>query len=176
MSPVVTVKYQANPGGNAAQAQTLKGLTRSDTPVRMVEPPVTTAKATVALTRRILRHYAGFRSKLAAEPGMATAELALTFPVVILVIVSLALIGAAGMAQVQVTSAARGVCRSVAIGEDTAAAISAGERLLGTKGSVQVSSGGKDVHCRASRGLPSLLGMLGMTAHSEAVIPREDSW
>ncbi|MCI6583503.1 MAG: pilus assembly protein [Mobiluncus sp.] len=118
----------------------------------------------------------GLRTRLGSEAGMVTAELALTFPAVILVLVSLALTGAAGMAQVQVSASARAACRAVAIGEDTGAAVAAGERLLGRGGVVGVSSGGKDVSCSASRDLPAMLGLLGMKAHSEAVIPREDSW
>lgn len=125
---------------------------------------------------RVVRRCVGFRARFGSESGMVTAELALTFPAVILVIVSLALTGAAGMAQVQVTAAARAACRAVAIGEETSTAVSSGQRLLGHGGIVSVSSGGKDVHCVASRQLPAMLGLLGMTAQSEAVIPREDSW
>lgn len=107
---------------------------------------------------------------------MATAELALTFPAVVLVIVALGLTGAAGMSQVQVNAAARAACRAVAIGEDTGAAVAAGEKLLGRGGTLTVGSSGSDVHCVASRQMPAMLGMLGMTARSEAVIAREDSW
>ncbi|WP_249290337.1 TadE family type IV pilus minor pilin [Mobiluncus mulieris] len=118
----------------------------------------------------------GLRTRLGSESGMATAELALTFPAVILVIVALGLTGMAGMTQVQVSAAARAACRAVAIGEDTGKALAAGKQLLGRGGNLTVGSVGKDVHCVASQQLPSMLGLLGMTARSEAVIAREDSW
>lgn len=107
---------------------------------------------------------------------MVTAELALTFPAVILVLVSLALTGAAGMAQVQVNSSSRAACRAIAIGEDTLKAVSLGEHLLGRGGTVEVSPAGKEVHCVATKNLPAMLGLLGMQAKSEAVIPSEDAW
>lgn len=118
------------------------------------------------------------RYRLESEDGMVTAELALTFPAVIMIVVALALTGSAGMAGIQVNAAARAACRSVAIGEDTASAIAAGTRLLNTTGSgtVTVGSSGKDVHCSAVKPMPAMLGMFGMTAKAEAVIPREDSW
>ena len=131
-------------------------------------------------SRRLVRRWLARGRRLSSENGMVTTELALTFPAVIMIVVALALTGAAGMAGVQVSAAARAACRSVAIGEDSAAAVAAGNRLLGgaggSAGSVSVSTTGKDVQCSASKKMPAMLGMLGMSAKAQAVIPREDSW
>ena len=131
-------------------------------------------------SRRLVRRWLAHGRRLSSENGMVTTELALTFPAVIMIVVVLALTGAAGMAGVQVNAAARAACRSVAIGEDSAAAVAAGNRLLGgvggSAGSVSVSTSGKDVQCCATKKLPAMLGMLGMSAKAQAVIPREDSW
>lgn len=131
-------------------------------------------------SRRLVRRLLAHGRRLSSENGMVTTELALTFPAVIMIVVALALTGAAGMAGVQVNAAARAACRSVAIGEDSAAAVAAGNRLLGgvggSAGSVSVSTSGKDVQCCATKKLPAMLGMLGMSAKAQAVIPREDSW
>lgn len=131
-------------------------------------------------SRRLVRRWLVHGRRLSSENGMVTTELALTFPAVIMIVVALALTGAAGMAGVQVNAAARAACRSVAIGEDSAAAVAAGNRLLGgagsSAGSVSVSTTGKDVQCSATKKMPAMLGMLGMSAKAQAVIPREDSW
>ena len=130
--------------------------------------------------RRLVRRWLAHGRRLSSENGMVTTELALTFPAVIMIVVALALTGAAGMAGVQVNAAARAACRSVAIGEDSAAAVAAGNRLLGgaggSAGAVSVSTTGKDVQCSATKKMPAMLGMLGMSAKAQAVIPREDSW
>ncbi|WP_296181370.1 TadE family protein [uncultured Mobiluncus sp.] len=131
-------------------------------------------------SRRLVRRWLARGRRLSSENGMVTTELALTFPAVIMIVVALALTGAAGMAGVQVNAAARAACRSVAIGEDSAAAVAAGNRLLGgaggSAGAVSVSTTGKDVQCSATKKMPAMLGMLGMSAKAQAVIPREDSW
>lgn len=131
-------------------------------------------------SRRLVRRWLARGRRLSSENGMVTTELALTFPAVIMIVVALALTGAAGMAGVQVNAAARAACRSVAIGEDSAAAVAAGNRLLGgaggSAGAVSVSTSGKDVQCSATKKMPAMLGMLGMSAKAQAVIPREDSW
>lgn len=131
-------------------------------------------------SRRLMHRWLAHRRCLSSEDGMVTTELALTFPAVIMIVVALALTGAAGMAGVQVNAAARAACRSVAIGEDSAAAVAAGNRLLGgaggSAGAVSVSTTGKDVQCSATKKMPAMLGMLGMSAKAQAVIPREDSW
>lgn len=131
-------------------------------------------------SRRLVRRWLARGRRLSSEDGMVTTELALTFPAVIMIVVALALTGAAGMAGVQVNAAARAACRSVAIGEDSVAAVAAGNRLLGgaggSAGAVSVSTTGKDVQCSATKKMPAMLGMLGMSAKAQAVIPREDSW
>ena len=131
-------------------------------------------------SRRLVRRWLAHGRRLSSENGMVTTELALTFPAVIMIVVALALTGAAGMAGVQVNAAARAACRSVAIGEDSAAAVAAGNRVRGgaggSAGSVSVSTTGKDVQCSATKKMPAMLGMLGMSAKAQAVIPREDSW
>lgn len=131
-------------------------------------------------SRRLVRRWLARGRRLSSENGMVTTELALTFPAVIMIVVALALTGAAGMAGIQVNAAARAACRSVAIGEDSAAAVAAGNRLLGgaggSAGAVSVSTTGKDVQCSATKKMPAMLGMLGMSAKAQAVIPREDSW
>lgn len=131
-------------------------------------------------SRLLVRRWLARGRRLSSENGMVTTELALTFPAVIMIVVALALTGAAGMAGVQVNAAARAACRSVAIGEDSAAAVAAGNRLLGgaggSAGAVSVSTTGKDVQCSATKKMPAMLGMLGMSAKAQAVIPREDSW
>lgn len=131
-------------------------------------------------SRRLVRRWLAHGRRLSSENGMVTTELALTFPAVIMIVVALALTGAAGMAGVQVNAAARAACRSVAIGEDSAAAVAAGNRLLGgaggSAGAVSISTTGKDVQCSATKKMPAMLGMLGMSAKAQAVIPREDSW
>ena len=131
-------------------------------------------------SRRLVRRWLARGRRLSSENGMVTTELALTFPAVIMIVVALALTGAAGMAGVQVNAAARAACRSVAIGEDSAAAVAAGNRLLGgaggSAGAGSVSTTGKDVQCSATKKMPAMLGMLGMSAKAQAVIPREDSW
>ena len=131
-------------------------------------------------SRRLVRRWLAHGRRLSSENGMVTTELALTFPAVIMIVVALALTGAAGMAGVQVNAAARAACRSVAIGEDSAAAVAAGNRLLGgaggSAGAVSISTTGKDVQCSATKKMPTMLGMLGMSAKAQAVIPREDSW
>lgn len=111
-----------------------------------------------------------------SEAGMATAELALSFPAVILVLVALGLTGAAGMGQVQVNAAARAACRAVAIGQSPGEASAKSQELIGGQGSIQISVNATDIQCRAQRKLTGLMSLAGFTVSSQAVIPREDSW
>lgn len=41
---------------------------------------------------------------------------------------------------------------------------------------MSVSTTGNDVQCSATKKMSAMLGMLGMSAKAQAVIPREDSW
>lgn len=115
-------------------------------------------------------------SAIRGESGMVSAELALTFPAVIMIVVALGLAGAASIAQVQVNSAARDACRILAAGADNAQANAAAHAVLSNSGHLSISTSSQDVHCVATRNLAGLLGFAGMQAHAEVVIPREDSW
>ena len=95
---------------------------------------------------------------------MATAELALAMPVVVLVLLLVLAAVSAGVTQLRVTQAARAAARQAALGSQdvTAAAVAAA-------GEVSVSVERGELTCvSVSRRVPGPLGGLGLTARSRA--------
>lgn len=102
------------------------------------------------------------------ERGMATAELALAMPVLV-VVLALALAGIElGMQQVRCVDAARSAVRLMARGESPERVVAAAE--LAAPGGAVVSTGasGGRVSVTVSAAPPALLGVVGITSQTTA--------
>lgn len=119
---------------------------------------------------------AGHRSgrrllSLRADGGMATAELAVVMPAVVLVLLLVLAGVSAGVTQLRVTDAARVAARQAAIGSDDV--VGAAQRVAP---GVSVSVEGGELTCvTAARRVPGPLGGLGLTARSRACAYTEPS-
>lgn len=95
---------------------------------------------------------------------MVTAEIAVTMPAVVLVLVLVLSAVAAGTTQLRVTDAARVAARAVAAGEGDPAGAA-----VRAAGAVSLSVEHGELTCvTASRGVPGPLGRLGVVARSRA--------
>lgn len=110
------------------------------------------------------------------EAGMVTAELALTLPVVVLMLVALLLGGGAMSAQVLVENAARTGARALAVGQSPAEITARVQELAGPGAQVDFLTAGDIVTCRVTRQLPSLLGWAGLQAQAELSLQTETSY
>jgi hypothetical protein len=79
------------------------------------------------------------------ERGAATAELAMTLPLLLAVTIGLVWLLAVGAAQVRAVDAARETARAVARGDATGAAVSRGEQVAPPGSQVSVSDDGGEV-------------------------------
>jgi hypothetical protein len=112
------------------------------------------------------------------ERGAVTAELAMALPLLLGLTVGLVWLLSVGAAQVRAVDAARETARAVARGDDTGAAVAAGERVVPDGGRVAVRREGDRVVAEASAevdGPGGLLGFLpGVTVRAEAFALAED--
>lgn len=98
------------------------------------------------------------------QAGMVTAELAVTLPAVVLVLLLVLSAISAGLTQLRVTDAARAAARQAAIGNQDYAGVAG--RIAGPV-NVGVETG--ELTCvSVSRGVPGPLGTLGLTARARA--------
>jgi Flp pilus assembly protein TadG len=111
--------------------------------------------------------------RLRHERGAVTAELALGIPLLLAVVAALVWLLAVGAGQVRVVDAAREAARSLARGDDRAAAVARAEQVAGEGARVSVTSAGGDVRVLVTRDLDGPGGLLdalpGATLSSEAV-------
>jgi len=108
------------------------------------------------------------------DRGSVTAELALGLPAVVLALVVVLLVGAAAVAQVRCTDAARAAARAAALGEDHATVVAIATDLAGEEAQVAVSASGGWLNVVVSR--PLSTGWIGgsvLTARAEVSIPAE---
>ncbi|WP_233188249.1 TadE family type IV pilus minor pilin [Actinomyces qiguomingii] len=111
------------------------------------------------------------RGLRAHDNGMVTAELAVTMPAVVLVLLLVLATISAGVTQLRVTDAARVAARQAAIGSNDV--VGAAQRAGGP---VVVSVESGELTCVAvSRRVPGPLGGLGLTARSRACAYTEPS-
>jgi hypothetical protein len=80
------------------------------------------------------------RGRVRSERGAVTAELAMALPLLFAITVGLVWLLSVGVAQVRTVDAARETARALARGDDPAAAVAAGERVVPDGGSVAVGS------------------------------------
>lgn len=92
---------------------------------------------------------------------MVTAELALTFPAVIVVLVTCLSALAWGVDQVRCVDAARVAVREVARGESTARAVRDAQQTAPESANVEVSRAGADVTVAVAAPAPTGLAWLG---------------
>lgn len=106
------------------------------------------------------------------ESGMATAELAVAMPAVVLVLLLALAALAAGATQLRVTDAARVGARQAAIGADPLAAAGA----VAPAGSSMAAGVEGDLTCvSVSRAAPGPLGRAGLTLRARACAYTEPS-
>ena len=121
--------------------------------------------------RRPRRRLTSFLPFLRADGGMATAELAVVMPAVVLVLLLVLAGVSAGVTQLRVTDAARVAARQAAIGSDDVAG--SAQRVAP---GVSVSVEGGELTCvTVARRVPGPLGGLGLTARSRACAYTEPS-
>ena len=92
---------------------------------------------------------------------MVTAELALTFPAVVLVLVLCLSAVSWGIDQVRCVDAARVAVRELARGETNARAVSSAERIAPEGAAIDVGREGEDVTVAVSSPAPSAFAALG---------------
>lgn len=109
-----------------------------------------------------------------AERGSATAELALGLPAVVLALVVVLLVGAAAVAQVRCSDAARAAARAAALGEDHASVQQLATELAGDDAVVTLTESDGWVHVVVQRPVSTgPLAGLALTAEAEASLPIE---
>ena len=84
-------------------------------------------------------------TRVRAERGAATAELAMVLPLLVAVAIGLVWLLAVGAAQVRTVDAARETARALARGDDEAAAVGRGRAVAPDGSRVAVSRGGGEV-------------------------------
>jgi len=113
------------------------------------------------------------------DRGAVTAELVMGLPLLLAITVGLVWLLAVGAAQVRAVDAARETARAVARGDDEAAALAVGQRVVPDGGQVRIELSGDHVVVTASGrvdGPGGLFGFLpGVTVHAEAVALAEDA-
>lgn len=116
----------------------------------------------------------GSRCRQPHDRGSVTAELALGLPAVVLALLVVLLVGAAAVAQVRCTDAARAAARAAALGEGGAAVVAVATDLAGEGAEVSVTESGGWVNVTVSR--PVATGWLGgsaLTASASFTLPVE---
>ena len=116
------------------------------------------------------------RAPRRAESGAATAELAMTIPLLLAVTMGMIWLLSLGVAQVRVVDAARETARAVARGEATADAVALGQRVAPDGAMISVGAGDPVVVRVTGRvaGPGGLFRFLpGATLRAEAVAARE---
>lgn len=106
------------------------------------------------------------------ESGMATAELAVAMPAVILVLLLALSALAAGATQMRLTDAARVGARQAAIGADPLAAAGS---VVPSGSSIAVGAEGDLTCVSISRAAPGVLGRAGLTLRARACAYTEPS-
>lgn len=112
------------------------------------------------------------------ERGAVTAELAMALPLLLAVTVGLVWLLSVGAAQVRTVDAARETARALARGDDSGAAVAAGERVVPAGGRVTVTTSGDRVVASASAEVDGPGGLFAflpsVTVRAEAVALAED--
>ena len=112
-----------------------------------------------------------------AERGAATAELALTLPLLVAMTVGLAWLLAVGAAQVRAVDAARETARALARGDQEQAAVARGVRVAPDGSTVRVRWVGDEVRVTVTGRVPGPGGIFGRLpapeVHAEAVAVSE---
>ncbi|MEI5676151.1 MULTISPECIES: TadE family type IV pilus minor pilin [Nocardioides] len=112
------------------------------------------------------------------DRGAATAELAMTLPILVAVTIGLVWLLAVGAAQVRVVDAARETARAAARGDAEGEAVARGRRVAPAGATVTLSRSGDEVRVVASgevHGPGGLFGFLpGVTVRAEAVAAAEE--
>lgn len=112
------------------------------------------------------------------ERGAATAELAMTLPLLIAVTIGLVWLLAVGAAQVRAVDAARETARAVARGDATGAAVARGERVAPPGSVVSVRDGGGEVTATVVGRVPGPGGLFDLPfarIAAEAVAASEEA-
>ena len=113
------------------------------------------------------------------DRGAVTAELVMGLPLLLSVTVGLVWLLAVGAAQVRTVDAARETARAVARGDDAAAALAVGQRVVPAGGQVSIEESGDQVVVTATGrvdGPGGLFGFLpGVTVRAEAVALAEET-
>lgn len=104
------------------------------------------------------------------ESGSATAELAVTLPVIALLLVAFVLAGLTASTYIACSDGARTIVREISVGEAGSEAIAATGFL---PGEVEIEQVGDWVHVTVSRAITSLIGGVRVTA--TAKLPVENS-
>lgn len=111
------------------------------------------------------------------ERGAATAEVALTLPLLIAVTVGLVWLLAVGAAQVRAVDAARETARALARGDQEQAAVARGARVAPDGSTVRVRWVGEEVRVTVTGEVPGPGGVFGRfpvpEVHAEAVAVSE---
>lgn len=111
------------------------------------------------------------------ERGAATAELAMTLPVLVAVTLALLWLLTVGIAQLRTVDAARETARALARGDDRASALAVGRRVGIAGTALSVSTSGQEVVVSAVARLGGPVGVLahlgGVRLHATAVAETE---
>ena len=107
------------------------------------------------------------------QAGSVTAELAVTFPVVVLALALVLFAGSVAQAGVTCVDAARAAGRVLARGEPAGAAVAAGEQVAGRPVSIQVSPGSAG---RSGGGGPQGGGLVVVTVRVDAGAALVPTW
>lgn len=133
-----------------------------------------------ALERRPAHRGYHRRTGLSRDSGMVTAETAMVFPVLVIVLVLTVFALSCVAAQLRCVDAARAAARLAARGEPTGAVSAAGRSLAPKDASVQVTSTAETVEVRVTAVVDPFRGVLarmpGVPVGARAVAPREDSF
>jgi len=118
------------------------------------------------------------RSASGDERGAATAELAMTLPLLIAVTIGLVWLLAVGAAQVRAVDAARETARAVARGDAPGTAVARGKRVGPPGSSISVHDGGDEVTVTVVRRMPGPGGLFDLPfarISAEAVAATEET-
>lgn len=118
------------------------------------------------------------RERAGPDRGAVTAELAMTLPLLLAVTVGLVWLLSVGAAQIRTVDAAREAARALARGDDTGAAVAAGERVAPDGGRITFATAGDRVVATAAAEVDGPGGIFGflpsVTVHAEAEALAED--
>lgn len=104
------------------------------------------------------------------ERGSVTAELAVTLPAVVVVLLAILVAGSVGTAQLRCWDGARVGARSAALGADDGVVTAAAQRAAGDGAQVAVSGAGEWVEVRVARDVRTAFGAsIRVEAHARAL-------